>query len=157
MRKRILFAGIACSLIAILAFTGIVFAAGSAGSCNAGAFLGQQRDGRMMYTCTFTGDDATGAIPDTTVTLNGYILKVVTDPGNSLTDNYDIVMNGPYGSDVMGGALANRDTTSSETAFAYAQDGTTVVYPWAYGTHTLVFTNNTDTTSSLTLYIYVQR
>lgn len=47
----------------------------------------------------------------------GCIAFVETDPGSTApTDNYDITLTDQYGLDIMGGSLANRDTTDTEQA-----------------------------------------
>ncbi len=140
----------------LLVLAGSALGAGSAGTCDAGVFQGPQHFGMIKHTCTFTSDDTTGAIPNTTVVLGGYLTRVTTDPG-TLTDLYDIVLNGPLGADIMGGALANRSTTSTQNAYPLAPDGTTIVTPPVYGTYTFVFTNNTATSQTLTIEVYVQR
>jgi hypothetical protein len=60
---------------------------------------------------------ATSYLPD----VQGlYITLVITNPGSPApTDNYDIVINDSDGVDVMGGTLANRDTSNSEQALPY--------------------------------------
>lgn len=49
----------------------------------------------------------------TSVLLDGFLVKSVTDPGNGPTDNYDITLV-QNGADQLAGALADRDTTNSE-------------------------------------------
>ena len=71
-----------------------------------------------VVTWAWTSDasgDVSGA--DTKV-LSGVALRCTTDPDGSAapTDNYDIVVNDSLGGDVVGGALANRDTLDSESA-----------------------------------------
>jgi len=72
-------------------------------------------------TLAWTSDDATGAVSATTSTeitnqiAGKYIVLVVTDPGATApTDDYDITITDANGVDVMGGALANRDTSNTE-------------------------------------------
>lgn len=49
--------------------------------------------------------------------INGYIIAVETDPGTTApTANYDMTITDEYGADVMGGALANRHTSTTEIA-----------------------------------------
>jgi len=66
---------------------------------------------------SFTSDDGTGAIASaiTVGPVNGYITKVVTNPGSTApTDNYGITLSDSDGCDVLGGAGSNRDTVNSE-------------------------------------------
>ncbi|MEN6375532.1 MAG: hypothetical protein ABFD75_12260 [Smithella sp.] len=74
-------------------------------------------------TLSWVSDDATGAVSATTTTAitdqiaGKYIVLVVTDPGATApTDDYDITITDANGVDVMGGALANRDTANTEQA-----------------------------------------
>lgn len=53
-----------------------------------------------------------------TIDLEGTIEKVVTNPGATApTDNYDITLVDAEGHDVAEGALANRDTANTESAY----------------------------------------
>jgi len=57
--------------------------------------------------------------------LKGIVIAVDTDPGTTApTDNYDMTIKDSYGVDIMGGALANRDTANSERAWPLFNDGT---------------------------------
>jgi hypothetical protein len=47
-------------------------------------------------------------------TLHGWIVRCVTNPTNSPTDNWDFVLNDVDGVDVLGGGGANRDIVNSE-------------------------------------------
>jgi hypothetical protein len=59
--------------------------------------------------------DAGGAYTET-VTMKGWLVLVVTDPGSTApTDNYDLTLISALGGhDVLGGALNDRDTTTTE-------------------------------------------
>lgn len=82
-------------------------------------------DGYRITTLVFTAD-STGTVTshETTAYFRGMIYQVVTDPDTSLapadstgrtpSDNYDITLTNTDGLDVMGGALANRDSTLTE-------------------------------------------
>lgn len=66
--------------------------------------------------------DSGGACSCTPITIDGEILRVVTDPGSPApTDNYDIVANDEDGFDILGGGLANRDTANSEAVVPSAR------------------------------------
>ncbi len=64
--------------------------------------------------------DADGEVDGTTgcqITINGYVMQVVTDPSATApTTLYDIVLLDEFGVDVMGGSLANRSATATEQA-----------------------------------------
>ena len=64
-------------------------------------------------------------------TYNGQILRVITNPTNTPTDNYDITLTDADGVDVLDGKGANRDTTNSESFCPLAGDGTTTNQQWA--------------------------
>lgn len=84
------------------------------------------------------------------VTLDGAILRVVTDPSATApTDNYDITLVDEYGLDLFISQGLNRDTANSEVFVPGASitDGTTTsVIPVCYsGTATLTIANAGDT------------
>lgn len=73
--------------------------------------------------------------------IDGLILGVETDPGATApTDNYDIALNDANGIDVMGGALADRDTANTEFA-APLVNGVEWMVP-VVGVLQLAITNN---------------
>jgi len=69
---------------------------------------------RIHIAWTSTAGGATDVlIPD----VFGYILKLVTDPVDGPTDNYDVTLIDEYGADVLATTGTNRDTTNSETVY----------------------------------------
>jgi hypothetical protein len=67
-----------------------------------------------IYTATVLSDDAAGTASGA-IAMHGYIVKAVTNPGAAAPDdNYDCVLNDADGADAMGGALANRHTTTTQ-------------------------------------------
>ena len=71
----------------------------------------------------------------TTETIVGKLGRVVTNPGSAApTADYDITIEDAQGMDVMGGALADRHTSTTEQA--WPSDGTTG-FPYAYVDSTL--------------------
>lgn len=69
----------------------------------------------VSWTSDASGD-ATG-----TVQLDGEILKVVTNPTDGPSANYDITIVDEDGVDIAQGLLANRHTTNSEEQYLYEQ------------------------------------
>lgn len=78
--------------------------------------------------------------------IDGYIVSVITDPGTPApTDDYDITLTNELGYDVMGGTLANRDTSTTENAISKIYTGgSDTIYgsPLNIGTLTLNISNN---------------
>jgi hypothetical protein len=105
---------------------------------------------------TLTGDSGTGAMPNTTLTLNGYIMKIVTNPGSTApTDDYDIVINDEHGVDIVAGGLMNRDTSTSEQLYPVV--GSTPAIPvFACGTHTMIVTNQSVNSAIVVVDIYTK-
>lgn len=104
---------------------------------------------------SFTADSADGSVPDTTVALDGYLVKIVTNPGATApTDNWDFVINDAGGVDVLGGAGANRDTTNTEQIYPTISGATVPV--WCEGSHTLAISGNSVNSAVGTITIYVK-
>jgi len=73
-------------------------------------------DNLYVYELAVTAN-TTGTV-QTTYNVNGLVYMVETDPGSPApTDNYDLTLTNENGIDIMGGALANRDTSNTERAF----------------------------------------
>ena len=73
-----------------------------------------------LVTIDWVGDAADGSVPNTTLDLNGFLVKALTNPGSTApTDNYGIAIGDSNDSsvDVLAGALANRDTANTEIAY----------------------------------------
>ena len=96
--------------IAVLTMQFVVWAANT----------GPTRIASNMYELVFiwTSEGNGTYTESSTNPVDGYLVLVVTDPdGTSVpTDNYDITLTDDEGVDVMGGALANRDTANTEQA-----------------------------------------
>jgi len=95
---------------------------------------------------------------ETTAIIHGYITEVITDPGATApTDDYDITLTCTTmgGLDLMGTALTNRDTTTTEVAVPYfsAQN----IYGWSRvdGKITLNITNNSTNAGNGTVYVFI--
>jgi len=88
--------------------------------------------------------------------IDGYIVAFETDPGSTApTDNYDITFNDDLGLDVMGTALNNRDTSTTEITKPIINgdyDGVPTV-----GLHTFTITNNSNTGATVKTRIFYYR
>lgn len=109
---------------------------------------------KIVY--SFVGDAADGSVPaSSAVAINGYIIKVVTNPGSTApTDNWDLAINDADGADVLAGAGADRDTSNSETIYLAATVASTPA--WCEGSHTVVVTGNSVNSATGTITIYVK-
>lgn len=67
--------------------------------------------------------DATATLSD----VYGWLVKMVTDPVDGPTDNYDITLIDEWGADALQGLGANRDTTNSETVYTLVTGAATPV------------------------------
>lgn len=108
------------ALLIVLAFSSSAFAVGSV------------RQDLREYGCfreitmSWTADAAAGTVPATATTwpINGWILKVTTNPGTTApTDNYDITLTDRDGFDVMNGLLVDRDTANTEAVYPTITQG----------------------------------
>lgn len=106
----------------------------------------KERNGIVDITLDWTADDTDGSVPETETgwDIAGILQKVTTNPGATApTDDYDIVLEDEDDVDVMGGAMANRDTANSEVAFPKEPAGTVNLNGVAVrGTLTFKLTNN---------------
>lgn len=80
------------------------------------------------------------------ITLNGIILRVVTNPGATApTDNYDVTLIGPDGEDLFNSQGLNRDTANTEQfcpGITFSDGTNTTVIPVAHaGAATLTIAN----------------
>jgi hypothetical protein len=107
-------------------------------------------------TVSFTADAADGSVPDTTLAnLNGYVMKIVTNPGSTApTDNWDFVLNDADGVDALGGAGANRDTTTSEQVYPTVS-GAAIPIWLPNGSYTLAISGNSVNSATGTVTIYL--
>lgn len=95
----------------------------------------------QKFTIDWTSDASGNA--DLTVTLFGFLLKAVTDPGAAApTDNYDITLI-QNGVDMAGGILADRDTANNEIVYGLVKNGTDIapLPPFLCGDHTFTVAN----------------
>lgn len=112
-------------------------------------------------TVSFVGDSANGGVPNTSIPMQGHIIKIVTNPGSTApTSNYDIALGDPDDStlDVLGGAIANRHTTTTEQVYPMiaGSPGTVSSRPvFVSGTHTLAISNNSVNSATGDIHFYL--
>ena len=98
----------------------------------------------IVLTCTADASDA--SFPETALTekIDGFLLAMESNPGGTApTANYDITLEDGDGLDVLGGAGANRHTSTSE--MAGLPFGTYFHWPVSpEQTYTLKITNNSN-------------
>ncbi len=104
------------------------------------------KHGVRKITASWTSS-AGGAATDT-VTIDGAIVRVVTNPGATApTANYDVTLIGPDGEDLAAGELADRHTSNTEQVFLTDT-------PFHYGDITVTIANAGDTKQG-TVVLYV--
>jgi hypothetical protein len=89
-----------------------------------------------------------------TVSAHGYVAKMVTDPTDSPTDNYDITMIDAYGADALEGAGVDRDTTNSEGAYPTKSGASIPVF--LSGDHTFTIANAGATKSGVCVFYILE-
>jgi hypothetical protein len=107
--------------------------------------------GKLKMSWTGTAGGAVGAIP---VPFNGRIERIVTNPTDAPTANYDITLADEDGLDLAQGLLANRHTTSSEEVTPYVGDGTVTSSPVVYAGLITPTVAASGTSKSGTITIY---
>lgn len=119
--------------------------------------------GDNVYALEFAWTASGGTVPaetygdDRTEQLwSGYIIRVVTNPGDTApTDDYDITITDAEGCDVMGGELANRDTSTSEQAVP--KIGSAYGGAYVEGQLTLNVSGNSVGSATGKVVIYIER
>lgn len=106
----------------------------------------------------WTADAGDGSVPNLSLTnLCGYVIKAITNPGSTApTDNYDITLGDPEDSalDALGGALANRHTTTTQQVYPTVS-GATVPIWLDKGTYTLAIANNAVNSATGRIILYL--
>lgn len=110
----------------------------------------------QLMTVSWTADDADGSIPSLSIPLSGWLVKVVTNPGSPApTAAYDITLGDPSDAslDVLEGALADRDASTTEQVYPVATSAATPHF--LAGTYTLAISGNSvnSATGELVLYL----
>lgn len=146
--KRLFFIGVL--VMAFLVHTQNIFAASSC--LQSSDQIGDLKIVELSWTAH---TDGTFTSVLTTWRIDGLIVCVDTDPGSTApTANYDITLTNDFTIDVMGGALENRHTTTSERTQPIINGGYKSVL--SYGRLTLNISNNAvnGATGKVRIYYY---
>ncbi len=111
------------SIILALLVPGLVHAAGGITAQRA-AITTNGNVQSFILTLTCTADAADGSFPEYVINPSSlgiggwYLYSILTNPGTPApTDNYDIAITDADGCDVAGGALQNRDASTTEKVY----------------------------------------
>jgi hypothetical protein len=123
---------------------------------------GYDKDGRGGVIRTITASwtsNGSGAAAGTSLKINGLLLKGVTNPTDSPTDDYDIVLTDADGANLLTGCaddLTDRDTTNTETVHFNLTDGTAPIaaYPAVNSTVTVTVAAAGSTKSGVLVLYY---
>lgn len=139
-------------LISILAclWFGLAYAAESVTQSH------EERAGLHELTMLCVTNSTGGLTPTaTSIPITGILYMVETDPGTTApTDDYDLTLTNPRSLDVMGGALANRDTSNTEWAFPQSPAGSETCVPIFNEPLTLNLSGNSQDSATFTVRIY---
>lgn len=94
-------------------------------------------------TVSWTADAAAATVPDTSMYLNGFLVRAVVNPGATApTDLYDVTITGDEDTsfDVLGSALLNLSTSATQQFYPVFSGATTPMY--LNGTYTMKWANN---------------
>jgi len=141
------------AMIAIVLYATMAFAAGTVTQTISPI------GGGYVVTLTWTADASTGSVPNTATSTDAttaiaglFLARVETNPGATApTDNYDITVLAASGVDLMGGALANRDTANTEIAFPATAS------PLVDGALTITLSGNSVNSAVGTVKLYFTR
>lgn len=123
----------------------------AAGSCAATSTTTRQNVVVITWTCV--GDSSNGTYPatDSNVGVRGWLFAVDTVPGTTNPeDNWDATLTNADGYDLMGGALANRDTANAERAVP-------VKTAWVDGPLTLTISGNSTVSADIVVKAYIYK
>lgn len=115
-----------------------------------------ERRGVEIVTIDWVGDAADGSVPDLSLDLDGYLVKVVTNPGSTApTANYDITIEDPTDNalDAAGGLLANRHTTTTEQVYPLVTGAACPIF--LAGTYNVAVSNNAVNSASGRIVFYL--
>lgn len=114
-----------------------------------------------IVTVDWVADAAAATVPDLSLDLKGYVIKVITNPGSTApTANYDIALEDPEDNalDPLAGALGNRHTTNTEQvypAIAGAPGTVTSFPPFLCGTYNIAVSNNAVNSATGRIIFYL--
>lgn len=109
-----------------------------------------------IVTCDWVADDTTGAVPTLSLPLDGYVVKVITNPGSTApTSNYDITLTDPEDSslDAMASLLLNRHTSTTEQVYPLISGGSIPIF--LSGTYGLAVANNSVNSATGRIIFYL--
>lgn len=115
-----------------------------------------ERKNVEIVTVDWVADDTDGSVPDLSVRLDGYLVKVVTNPGSTApTDNYDITIEDPEDNalDAAGGLLANRSTSATQQVYCTVSGASTPVL--LAGTYNIAVANNSVNSATGRIILYL--
>lgn len=104
----------------------------------------------------WVADDAAATVPDLSIPLNGYLLKVITNPGATApTANYDITLEDPEDNalDAAGGLLANRAAATTEQVYPNVSGATIPIF--LMGTYNVAVSNNAVNSATGRIILYL--
>jgi len=146
-------------LIVLMMVCSNVFAAEGTVTDNAtnGVWPSQNNGKNFQAIFSWVDGDLTLPATATTMPINAYVTRVVTNPGTAPSDNYSITLTDVDGVDCMGGKLASRDASTSEAARPYDAASGTYGDVYVAGTLTLNLTGNSNTGATGTVTIYCEK
>lgn len=109
-----------------------------------------------VVTTTWVADSAAATIPDLSIPLAGYCLKVITNPGTTApTDNWDITLGDPEDStlDAAASLLLNRHTTTTQQVYPLISGGAVPIF--LSGTYTLSVSGNSVNSATARIIFYL--
>jgi len=124
------------TLIFLCIFTSVAFAAGTLTTTRTQT---QLPSGKIVDIVQIDWTSDASGNADVAVTLNGYLIKAITDPGSTApTDDYDITLV-QNGVDAAATLLTNRDTANSEQVYPLVSGAATPIF--LVGSHTFTVAN----------------
>lgn len=143
-------------LAVMFVFPVLAFAAGSY-TVTSTSVAGQ--DVRQVK-ISWVADASDGSIPSMVVPVNGYLYRVVTDPGSTApTDLYDIAITDAHGLHVNSSTAFNDRSTSATQEVVLKNASSTDFYdpPYIFGSVTIAHTNNSVNSATGDLYLYIRQ
>lgn len=108
-------------------------------------------------TIDWVGDASAATVPSTNIAgLNGYVIKVVTNPGSvAPTDNYDIAFGDPEDTalDAFATLINNRDTANSEQVYPLISGAAVPIF--LNGTYQFQLSNNAVNSATGRVILYI--